>query len=287
MVQLLHTDIRTKEVLDWQGLHVFHGQISSCSQKLRIFLNLKGIEWVSHPIDAAKKENISSYYLGINPRGLVPAIVHNGSVHIESNDIIQYLEREFPAPPLIPPAYADELASLLRHEDDLHLDLRTLSFRFLFAPKSPPKSAADLQRYATAGSGTVRGEKDAHIDREIGFYARFAEEGITDDRARQSAARFRTAFDALDQTLATSPYLKGDSLTVLDIAWAVYVNRLSLCGYPFARLHPNVAAWSAPLIQRAEFAREFAMPATALESLAAQQPAWAEAGKSFEAVCRL
>jgi len=54
---------------------------------------------------------------------------------------------------------------LLRHEDDLHLDLRTLSFRFMFAPKSPPKSAADLRQYATHGSGTVRGEQDAQIGR--------------------------------------------------------------------------------------------------------------------------
>ena len=117
MVQLLDEDIRTREVLEWTGLHVFHGHISSCSQKLRIFLNLKGIDWVSHPVDGSKKENISTYYLGINPRGLVPAIVYNGAVHIESNDIIQYLDREFPEPALIPPAYADEVAALLRHED--------------------------------------------------------------------------------------------------------------------------------------------------------------------------
>jgi glutathione S-transferase len=157
----------------------------------------------------------------------------------------------------------------------------------MFAPKSPPKSAADLRQYATHGSGTVRGEQDAQIGREIDFYARFAEEGITDARARQSAAKFRAAFDALNGTLASSPYLKGTGLTVLDIAWVVYVNRLSLCGYPFARLHPNVAAWSEPLIRRSEFAREFAMPATAMEALAAQQRAWVDAGKSFEAVCGL
>lgn len=287
MVQLINADIRTREVLDWKGLHVFHSQISSCSQKLRIFLNLKGIDWVSHPIDGTKKENISAYYLGINPRGLVPAIVHNGAVHIESNDIIQYLEQEFPEPMLIPPSYANEVAVLLRHEDDLHLDLRTLSFRFMFAPNSRPKSAADLRQYATVGSGTVRGEQDAQIDRQIAFYTRFAEEGITDARAHQSAAKFRAAFDALNDTLASSPYLKGTDLTVLDIAWVVYVNRLSLCGYPFERLHPNVVAWSGPLIQRTEFAREFGMPLTAMEALAAQQRAWADAGKSFETVCGL
>jgi glutathione S-transferase len=37
--------------------------------------------------------------MGINPRGLVPCLVHDGEVHIESNDIILYLERAFPAAP--------------------------------------------------------------------------------------------------------------------------------------------------------------------------------------------
>ena len=51
MVQLADGDIKTREVLGWKGVHVLHFMGSSCSQKLRIFLNLKGIPWQSHPID--------------------------------------------------------------------------------------------------------------------------------------------------------------------------------------------------------------------------------------------
>ncbi len=98
MVQLLDNDIKTREVLDWKGVHVLHFMGSSCSQKLRIFLNLKGIKWESHLVDLFSNENFQPWFLGINPRGLVPVLVHNGAVHIESNDIIQYLEERFPAP---------------------------------------------------------------------------------------------------------------------------------------------------------------------------------------------
>ena len=35
------------------------------------------------------------WFLGINPRGLVPVLVHDGAVHIESNDIIQYLDKKY------------------------------------------------------------------------------------------------------------------------------------------------------------------------------------------------
>jgi glutathione S-transferase len=64
-------------------------------------------------------------------------LVHDGAVHIESNDIIQYLETTFPLPKLIPAGHENEVALLLKHEDDFHLDLRTLSFRFVFARPGP------------------------------------------------------------------------------------------------------------------------------------------------------
>jgi len=108
MVQLVDGDIKTREVLDWKGVHVLHFMGSSCSQKLRIFLNLKGIEWQSHIVDLFTNENFRPWFLGINPRGLVPVLVHDGAVHIESNDIIAYLEKTFPTPKLVPAGHENE-----------------------------------------------------------------------------------------------------------------------------------------------------------------------------------
>jgi hypothetical protein len=66
-------------------VHVLHFIGSSCSQKLRVFLSLKKIPWQSHPIDLPGNENMQPWFLGINPRGLVPVLVHDGAVHIEGN----------------------------------------------------------------------------------------------------------------------------------------------------------------------------------------------------------
>jgi len=284
VVQLVDGDIKTREVLDWKGVHVLHFMGSSCSQKLRIFLNLKGIKWESHPVDLFTNENFQPWFLGINPRGLVPVLVHDGAVHIESNDIIQYLEQKFPTPKLIPSGHENEIATLLKHEDDLHLDLRTLSFRFVFNPPGPPKPAVMLESYAANGTGTVRGVKDRDKEIQIEFWQRAAKEGFTDERARASAHKFRVAFDALDQRLAQRPYVMGDSLSVLDIAWLIYAHRLSLGGYPFARLHPRVAVWMDKLRARPEFAKEIAMPPEAVTRLEATRRSQVEAGKTLEAV---
>ena len=140
MVQLIESDIQTKEVLDWKGLHLFHFASSSCSQKTRVSLNLKNINWHSHLVDLGASENCTEYYLGINPRGLVPTLVHDGEVHIESNDILTLLDERFPNVRLIPSGMEDQVAVLLHHEDDLHLDLRTLTFRFTQPRGKEPRS---------------------------------------------------------------------------------------------------------------------------------------------------
>ncbi len=284
MVQLVDSDIKTREVLGWQGVHILHFMGSSCSQKLRVFLNLKGIAWQPHHIDLPGNENFRPWFLGINPRGLVPVLVHDGAVHIESNDIITYLEKTFPEPKLIPPGHENNVAALLKHEDDLHLDLRTLSFRFVFAPPGPPKPAEALQSYAENGSGTVQGLVDRDKQIQIEFWERAAKEGFTDEAARASAGKFRAEFDAMDKVLARQPYLMGDRLTVLDVAWLIYAHRLSLAGYPLKRLHPQVFAWKERLAARPEFAKEIAPLRDSKEVIEERHRAQAQAGKTLEAV---
>ena len=50
-MKLDKSDIKTKEILNWKGIHLFHFSGSACSQKLRIFFNIKNINWNSHVIN--------------------------------------------------------------------------------------------------------------------------------------------------------------------------------------------------------------------------------------------
>jgi glutathione S-transferase len=76
----------------------------------------------------------------------------------------------------------------------------------------------------------------------------------------------------------------GDALSVLDIAWFIYANRLALGGYPIARMHPRVGGWFEKLKARPEFAKEVAMPPEAMARLAATRRAHGREGKSLEIV---
>ena len=244
MVVLLDRDIETREVLDWEGLHLLHFMGSSCSQKTRIFLRLKGVEWTSHHIDLSKRENYTDWFMGINPRGLVPVLVHDGRVIIESNDILEYIDGTFPVPKLIPNDNDAEALLLLKQEDDLHLDLRTISFRYVFPQDKMVRGNDLLAAYENSGSGTVKGEADAHKQVELQFFRDLqANDGITDEQIQQSVGRFRDAMDGLEVRLASSDYLVGSQVSVVDIAWYVYAVRLTSAGYPLHRLHPRLGGW--------------------------------------------
>ncbi len=96
--------------------------------------------------------------------------------------------------------------------------------------------------------------------------------------------KFHAEFGGLDKKLANQPYLMGDKLAVLDIAWFIYVDRLTLAAYPFKRLHPRVSDWFARLMQKPEFAKEVTLPPQVSETYAATRRAHAQAGKSLELV---
>ena len=244
MVMLLDKDVQTKEVLNWKGLHLFHFQGSTCSQKTRIFLRLKGIEWTSHHINLARKEHLKPRFMGINPRGLVPVLVDDGKVITESNDIMEYLEERFPDPALIPTEKVAEVGAMLKAEDDLHLDIRALTMRFVvpsFLAKRPP---SDIENYEKLGTGTVGGKTDPNRAKEIKFWSEMNKQGgITDEQAKQAFHRFREQLDEYDQTLSDQDYLLGTEISLIDIAWYIYARRLVDAGYPILKLHPAVGCW--------------------------------------------
>ena len=79
-----------QEVLSFRGLHLYHYGMSNCSQRVRMVLEEKGLPWTSHHLDLARNEHATPAYQGINPNGVVPTLVHDGKVIIESVDIKRF-----------------------------------------------------------------------------------------------------------------------------------------------------------------------------------------------------
>ncbi|MEQ8697093.1 MAG: glutathione S-transferase N-terminal domain-containing protein [Bauldia litoralis] len=84
-------------------LKLFDFRNSVCCQKARIALSAKGLAWEEIEVDLFKSEQYDPEYLKLNPRGVVPTLVHDGRPVPESTLICEYLDEAFPEPPLTPP----------------------------------------------------------------------------------------------------------------------------------------------------------------------------------------
>eukprot|EP00759_Apiculatamorpha_spiralis_P020462 PhF_6_TR25808/c0_g1_i3/m.36424/K01800/maiA, GSTZ1; maleylacetoacetate isomerase len=78
---------------------------SSCSWRVRIALDYKGIPYTNKPINLLQNEHMSPEYLKINPMGVLPALVIPGTgvVLTQSMAILEYIEEVYPHNALLPP----------------------------------------------------------------------------------------------------------------------------------------------------------------------------------------
>jgi len=75
---------------------------SSAAFRVRIALNLKGLQYEPQFVHLARREQRGPEYLALNPQGLVPALVDDGHLLAQSLAIMEYLEETHPIPPLLP-----------------------------------------------------------------------------------------------------------------------------------------------------------------------------------------
>ena len=256
-----------------QGLHLFHFDGAPCAQRVRFALGEKGItrgrevkfdavtaqsvqgeknSWVSRVVSLAKKEHISPAYAQIHPDMVVPALVHNGQLYLESLDIIAYLDNAFGGPRLIPPPspLLDDTMALVEQAKQLHVSLRYVSFRWGLGRLAmlKPKERARLSKLAGQGS-----------DKEnlVSFYDAYSTRSIPQRLFHQHLARLYKAFQVLDSQMSDGRrYLLGDSLTIADVFWSMKVLRLIETGYPVAVHHPELFLWYQRMYNRPSFQNE-------------------------------
>lgn len=65
-------------------LELYHHGISVCAVHIRIALEEKNLSWTGRYVDILKGEQHPSDYLKLNPKAVVPTLIHDGNVIHES-----------------------------------------------------------------------------------------------------------------------------------------------------------------------------------------------------------
>ena len=199
---------------------VYHFDRSTAAQKVRLVLAEKGLPWESRYVDPGlnKRQQHDPDYLKLNPRGVVPTLVHDGKVVRESQVILEYLEDVFPTPPLRP---ADPLERARMRlwtkvvDEFLHVDSRTIgqcvAMRFTMRDVDP----AVLKTHYEVMPEETRRDNDL-INNKM---------GLDSPLLPGALRRFKQVFSEIDRALAEAPWLAGGSFSLADISHVVYASR--------------------------------------------------------------
>jgi maleylacetoacetate isomerase len=106
---------------------------SSAAYRVRIALNMKGVDYEQRPVNLLESEQKSEEYRALNPQGFVPMLEIDGHRLTQSVAILNYLDIRFPVPPLIPASAAERahvVALAMMVACDIHPlnNLRVLKF---------------------------------------------------------------------------------------------------------------------------------------------------------------
>ena len=220
-------------------LELYTAVNSICAQKVLITLAEKGLAYQTRSIDLFRNEQYSPAFLAINPKGVVPALDHDGAIVTESTLICEYLDDTFPSPRLIPekPLLRARMRKWSKMVDEgLFEATREFSFSAMFRERMRGMSEEQRQtRFRNVG--------------DPGRRARFMstyEEGVESPFVLQGIAAFETAFKTMEADLAKAgPWLVGEAMTLADVNMMPFVARLDYLGLLDAWLahRPSSQAW--------------------------------------------
>lgn len=209
-------------------LELYHHGSSVCAAKVRFALAEKGVEVdEAHYIDILAGEQFTDEYRKINPKAVVPSLVHDDKVLNESTVICEYIDDEFAGPRLIPEdAYGRAQMRMWTKavDEQLHPACGELTFvcchRHIVL-RLPPEKLDDFLASTPDQSVTSKWKSRKQEIVRQGFEA----PGIED-----TIRLYYNYLVKMNDALADHEWLAGDTFSLADVGLAPYVNRLDMLG---------------------------------------------------------
>jgi glutathione S-transferase len=229
-------------------LELYHNNISVCSQRVRLVLAEKSLPWTSRHVTLTKGEQLTTEFKKLNPRGLVPVLVDDGRVIVESGVICEYLDEVFPDPPLKPADAAARAAMRVwakLPDDGVHMACATLSFAIAFGRQLQEEHGAGLAERMAKMPDPARRDRQRQL----------IEKGIEAPFFKDHIKLYDRVIGEMEAQLQKTAWLAGERYSLADIALIPYIeraDRLGLAGL-WVPERPGVTDWLARFKARPTF----------------------------------
>jgi glutathione S-transferase len=224
-------------------LELYHNINSVCAQKVRVALHEKGQKATEHLLTLQGDQNDPAY-MKLNPNGVVPTLVHDGNVIIESSLILYYIDDVFPDPPLMPktPVARHRVRLYNKLIDEyMHNACTIMTFATAFRPRF--LKMAREQWLAEINKAPLK--RRAEYKRSV------IEHGLDSEFVADALGQHQKMISWMADDLKRGPYLAGDAFSLADCAVVPYILRLELLRLDAMwRPYPAVADWWARVRER-------------------------------------
>ncbi|MBD1548547.1 glutathione S-transferase family protein [Roseibium aggregatum] len=217
---------------------LYNAPQSTCSQRVRYALHAKGLDFTEHKLDLFSGDQLKPEYLAINPNGVVPALVHDGTPVIDSAVILEYLEDVFPdRAPMRPedPREMARLRAMMRFVDEVPTPaIRVPSYNLAFLPHFQAMSEEEFQ--ALCDSKPLRRE----------FLMKMGRTGFPKADMDEALGRLRRGIERMAIWLAESggPWIMGEEISLVDLAIMPVIVRMDDINLgSIWDDHPEIGAW--------------------------------------------
>lgn len=225
--------------------------MSVCAQKVRFTLAEKKLKWESHHLNLRAGDQQKPEYLKLNPNAVVPTLVDDGKVIIESTVICEYLDDAYPEPALRPTDAAERARMRLwtkQLDESIHSATSTLSNAIAFRHQKLIWGTERLTEFHEKMPDAKRREQSwENITK--GVESRFFVD---------AAKRFDKLIGDIESPLSAGPWLAGRQFSLADIGYAPYILRLDHLQLKFLwDKRPHVQPWYERLQERRTFKEAF------------------------------
>jgi glutathione S-transferase len=231
------------------SLVLYHAMHSTCSQKVRMVLHEKALEFDEVRIDLGKKEQLKPEYLALNPNAVVPTLVDDGIPIIESSVICEYLDEKYPHNPLVP----HDILERARMRAWTHY----IEEVAVGAIRVPSFNRAFLYRFDELDQKQFESEEigPRPVRREL-FQRMGSPKGFSKQEIDRSLEQLTETCRRMDAAIANKgPWLMGEQFTLADVLVMPSIDRMADLGlsHVWDGKYPNVGAWYECLKARPAF----------------------------------